>query len=286
MPAAVPDRGAQRAGDEAVPLVSVAPGRRPPFFAADILFIHAHPDDESLDFGALLARSAAAGLATVTVLFTDGEAGNDRYPRRSVNGDYPDRRLRGRELAALRVREAERALGLLGCRMYVRLGLANHPYNSQSDKLTPEEVIEAWGGEEVLAARLADIIRGFSPRIVVGPDRQSAATEHFEHEAVGQILRRALAMLAAGGGPSPREVLVGVDPRQKSRYRGLIAVPAAEAGNARGESFREIQLRALKEYASQQDAALGLELLPRYRAEYYLPLFNAEEPFLPVAPGD
>ena len=248
----------------------MAPGAVPPYFAADILFIHAHPDDESLDFGVLMARAADAGMAVVTVLFTDGEAGIDCYPRRRVDEEYPDRRLRGKELADLRVREAQRALSLLGCRVYIRLGLPNHPYNSQNDRLPVEQVIAAWGGEEKLVARLAGIIRGFTPRVVVGPDQHSAAYEHFEHEAVGTILRRALEKLAAEGVRPPGSVLLCVDPRQKSRYPDLMAVPAA--GGGRRQSYRVAQLEALKEHASQLDASLGADFLPRYPAEYYLAL--------------
>jgi len=284
--AAVTQQSPEQVLEEPGRLVTVAPGDTPAYFAADMLFIHAHPDDESLDFGALMARADAAGLKTVTVLFTDGEAGIDRFPRRRVDTEYPGRRLRGAELAALRVREAQQALSVLGCRVYVRLGLPNHPYDSQSDRLSVGEVLRTWGGEEQLAARLAGIIRGYQPRIVVGPDRHSAAREHFEHEAVGYILRRALEKLAAEGSPSPRGVLACVDPRQKSRYPNLIAIPVEQNEGGRQQSFREIQLQALGKHVSQQDAVLGMDFLPRYREEYYLPLrWEAELP-LPAVFGD
>jgi LmbE family N-acetylglucosaminyl deacetylase len=285
-PAAVPQQSPEQVLEEPGRLVTVAPGDTPDYFAADILFIHAHPDDESLDFGVLMARSDAAGLKTVTVLFTDGEAGIDRFPRRRVDTEYPGRRLRGAELAALRVREAQQALSVLGCRVYVRLGLPNHPYNSQVDRLAVGEVLRTWGGEERLAAGLADIIRGYQPRIVVGPDQHSAAREHFEHEAVGYILRRALEKLAAAGSAFPRGVLTCVDPRQKSRYLNLIAVPVEQNESGQRQSFRDIQLRALRKHVSQQDAVLAMNFLPRYREEYYLPLRWETELPLPVAFGD
>ncbi|MBA7673796.1 1D-myo-inositol 2-acetamido-2-deoxy-alpha-D-glucopyranoside deacetylase [subsurface metagenome] len=97
------------------PLV-IEPGLKPEFFKADIMFVHAHPDDESLDFGALMALASSSGRRTVTVLFTDGEAGLDRYPHRQVGGDYPNHRLKGRPLADVRVEEARKALAVLGSR--------------------------------------------------------------------------------------------------------------------------------------------------------------------------
>jgi LmbE family N-acetylglucosaminyl deacetylase len=200
------------------------------------------------------------------------EGGNDRFPRRQVDTEYPGRRLRGADLAAMRVLEAERALRLLGCRVYVRLGLPNHPYNSQNDRLALEEVLRLWGGEKALVAMLAGIIRGFEPRIVVGPDRHSTAYEHFEHEAVGYILHHALATLEKEGGPVPPGVLACVDPRQKSRYTNLIAIPARQNVAGLIRDYRRVQLDALQQHVSQQDAVLGQEFLPRYPAEYYSPL--------------
>ena len=112
------------------------PGEKPEFFPADILFFHAHPDDESLAFGALMAAASRAGKRLAVVLFTDGEAGKDRYPNRPVGGRYPDHALRAAQLADVRVQEARSALSLLGCEAYVRLGLKNHPYNRSTDELS------------------------------------------------------------------------------------------------------------------------------------------------------
>ena len=53
-----------------------------------ILTVHAHPDDESLDFAGLICRANRAGFRTAVVIMTDGESGLDRYPDRPVGGVY------------------------------------------------------------------------------------------------------------------------------------------------------------------------------------------------------
>ena len=53
----------------------VRPGEPIPEEQVDVLFIHAHPDDESIDFGTLMALCEDAGLTTALVLMTDGEGG-------------------------------------------------------------------------------------------------------------------------------------------------------------------------------------------------------------------
>ncbi len=42
-----------------------------------LMAVHAHPDDEVLGTGGLLARSAAEGIRTVLVTCTNGEQGDD-----------------------------------------------------------------------------------------------------------------------------------------------------------------------------------------------------------------
>ena len=118
----------------------VAPGDPVPEFDLDILFIHAHPDDESLDYGCLLAMADSAGLKTGIVTFTDGESGLDLYPERLVGGRYPDYYMEGSELASVRAQEVKDAADVLGADLLIRLGFRNHPYNTIKDEKNPEEI--------------------------------------------------------------------------------------------------------------------------------------------------
>lgn len=235
--------------------------------SVDILFVHAHPDDEALDYGALAAAADAAGKRAGLILFTDGNAGLDQYPWRGVDTEYPQRRLRDAELSAVRVREAQRAMARLGIDLYVRLGLPNHPYSGIDEELSVSEVTTRWGGTARLSGLLARLIRTLSPTVLVSPDGESEAYEHFEHEAVGEVTMAALRLL---GNESPIRVhLTPVDPLQTGAYEDERAFDAWEMSTT-GTRYRDIQLAALREHRTQRDASvIGIEVRQGLRYEHY-----------------
>lgn len=267
-PAAVIGMALGRAGSfkSTKALELVEPDQKPEFYQADFLFIHAHPDDESLDFGGLMAMAAGSGKRIVEVLFTDGESGLDQYPRRIVGGLYPAGDLSGSELAGVRVKEAAAALQILGAETYIRLGLPNHPYSSVAQELSISRVIKSWGGEERVLSRLLELIRGYRPKVIISPDGPSRAREHFEHEAVGYLTKKALAGLKLAGDKFVMGHLVSVDPLQRGLY------PAAFKLEVMGRNipFRFQQLQALKAHETQRDASvIGVEVRANFKDEYY-----------------
>ena len=252
----------------------IPPGRRPEYFKADILFIHAHPDDESIDFGSLMAMASRSDKRIVTLLFTDGESGLDLYPERMVGDIYPARDLSGGALSQVRVVEATRALSILGSEMYIRWGLVNRPYNTKRDEVPPDEVIRGWGGENQLVERLIEVLEGFKPTIVVSPDRHCAAYEHFEHEAVGQLVQTALERLRSSGEGFVKGYLVSIDPYQVDRYSGVTNVDARVREGESGLAYRSIQALALKEHVTQRDASvIGVNRLSHLPKEFYKALY-------------
>jgi LmbE family N-acetylglucosaminyl deacetylase len=217
----------------------------------DVLFIHAHPDDEALDYGALLLLSEAAGLSTAVLLITDGEGG-------IFQEDYTGPRT---AMGEIRVREASASLGFLGSSLYLRLGWKNHPYNGIADQKTAEDVLAVWGGDNA-AARLADIIQALGPRVVVSPDGPSAAREHFEHEAAGLLALKALNLLRDRGVSYPPGHLHPIDPRQSYVYPARIGFPRA--------SVLATQRKALSAHRTQADASyFGVSMIRAYDREYY-----------------
>jgi len=253
----------------------IPPGRQPEYFKSDILFIHAHPDDESIDFGSLMAMASRSNKRIVTLLLTDGESGLDLYPERKVGDIYPARDLTGGALSQVRVVEATRALSILGSEMYIRWGLENRPYNSKADEVPPDEVIRGWGGEERLVERLIEVIEGFRPTIVVSPDRHSKAYEHFEHEAVGQLVQTALEALRRDNGVSfVKGHIVSIDPHQVDRYSGVTNVDAQATDGQSGLAYRAIQAFALREHVTQRDAAvIAVSRLSHLPDEFYKVLY-------------
>ncbi len=237
--------------------------------SVDVLFVHAHPDDESLDFALLMAALARSGLRIATLLLTDGESGLDRYPRRSDYPGYESRLLSGEALREVRIQEAQRALSVLGSDYYIRLALPNHRYNSLTDVLPLPQLLEAWGGEAALVQTLLDILARLRPRLVVAPDRASQAREHFEHEATGYLVRQAV-QRAVHKGIGPQGYVVSVDPFQKQFYPSAVAIPRSP----RGQDLRQVQRAALSQHHTQADASvIGIRRLADLPSEYYLPLF-------------
>jgi len=252
-----------------------------PAFDADYVAIHAHPDDEALDFGAAVATMSAAGLRGAVILLTDGDAGLDQYPWRETGANYPAYDMRGDELARVRVAEAREAIGWIGAEYYVRLGLPNHPYSSIEEVLTIDEVIERWGGREAVVARLSRIVERLSPEIVISPDGPTAALEHFEHEATGVLVREALRSLAQTGTSPVRAHLVTVDPLQIDlEPPELVIIPWTPAAD--GTLPRMRQLFALRAHRTQRDSTvIGVETRLAIPGEYYRlaavePGFNPE----------
>lgn len=254
---------------------ALAEGRFPETLASvDVLFIHAHPDDESLDFAVLTAALARRGLTVATLLLTDGESGVDRYPYRTPLRGYEDRTLTGEALKEVRIREARQALTVLGSDFYLRMGLPNHPYNGIADERALEEILESWGGEELLVGRLVALIRRTAPRLIIAPDLGSDAREHFEHEATGFLVRRAVENLVAQG-EGPEGYLVSVDPFQRDLYPATLGVPKRLLGVDLGA----VQKAALSQHHTQADASvIGIQRLVGLPAEYYFPVFwNLDE---------
>jgi LmbE family N-acetylglucosaminyl deacetylase/protein-L-isoaspartate O-methyltransferase len=83
----------------AVPELTLVNGEVP---CSRLVVVAAHPDDESLGAGGLIATAAASGLAVYVVLLTAGEASHPESPTLSRHA-----------LATRRLAEAERALGIL-----------------------------------------------------------------------------------------------------------------------------------------------------------------------------
>ncbi len=135
----------------------------------------AHPDDESLGIGGVLARYAAEGVETFVVTATRGEAGryfeNENRP--------PDE-----EVGRVRERELRAAAAVLGARDVVLLGYRD----KELDAADPAEATR----------RIADQLRRIRPHVVItfGPD---GAYGHPDHIAISQLTMAAIVMAADAG---------------------------------------------------------------------------------------
>ncbi|HET9952837.1 MAG TPA: PIG-L family deacetylase [Candidatus Eisenbacteria bacterium] len=146
--------------------------------ALRLLAVLAHPDDESLGFGGVLAKYAAEGVETAVVTATRGDAGRYRGVKEGEGPEHPGREA----LARIREGELRAAAALLGVR---HLALLGYPDGA----LDRVDAVEATG-------RIADEIRRLRPHVVVsfGPD---GAYGHPDHIAVSQLAGAAIVAAAS-----------------------------------------------------------------------------------------
>jgi len=247
----------------------ITPDEIPDFYKADMLFIHAHPDDESLDFGGLIAKASLSGKRIVVIILTDGEAGLDQFPYRITGDNYPEYKLTGTELSNARIQECGRALSILGAETYIRLGLKNLPYTTILQEKNVFEIINIWGGEEYLINYLKILIEGYKPEIIVSHDGPSDAHEHFEHRAAGYITEKTIARIKRSAPDLIKAYIVSVDPLQRSFYPNSVAIDVITPVED-GLSPRYLQITALFEHITQADASvIGIEVLSNFSKEYY-----------------
>ncbi|MGH3905210.1 MAG: PIG-L family deacetylase [Pseudonocardiaceae bacterium] len=152
-----------------------------------LLAIHAHPDDESITTGGLLARCADAGVRTRLVTCTDGRYG-------PVNPGLgltltPD------ELAEVRRKELGTAAKVLGVAEldwlgYHDSGMMGSPNNQRSQAFWAEPL-------QKLVERVVRILRHFRPHMLVTYD-SFGCTGHPDH-----IQAHRIALLAVEGAAEP-----------------------------------------------------------------------------------
>jgi N-acetyl-1-D-myo-inositol-2-amino-2-deoxy-alpha-D-glucopyranoside deacetylase len=161
-----------------------------------LLFVHAHPDDETLTTGATIAHYVSRGALVRVVTCTLGEEGEvigDRWTNLAV--DAAD------QLGGYRIGELTAALAALGIDKPVFLGGAGRWRDSGMEG-TPARrhprFIDADPGEAVGA--LVAIIRDVRPHVVVTYD-QHGGYGHPDHIHAHDLTMSAVA--AAGGAGHP-----------------------------------------------------------------------------------
>lgn len=121
-----------------------------------LLCVTAHPDDEAGNFGGTLVKSSAAGVQTLLICLTAGEAASNRG--KAVDNE---------DLAAIRTREMARSCEIL------KIGA--HQIWSFPDR----KLMEANFND--LASRLVKTIRGFRPDVVLTMGPEGGLTGHPDH---------------------------------------------------------------------------------------------------------
>ena len=169
-----------------------------------LLCVHAHPDDESITTGGVLARTAEEGLPVAVVTCTDGALGEIVGP-----GMDPDE-VRPR-LAQLRVEELAAALAALGLAEGPRfLGYRDSGMMGTEGNADPRSFWQASLHDAV--GRLVVHIRALKPSVVVTYDPYGGYghPDHIQTHRVGLLAAEAAgsAALYPDAGPAWRPAKV------------------------------------------------------------------------------
>lgn len=152
-----------------------------------IVFLHAHPDDETSQTAGMMALAAREGHRVVTVFATNGDYG-ERPEHLGDDGDLVEHR-RGEARAAARVLGVERVDWL----EYRDSGMTGWEQNSDPSSLHQASIDEA--GTDEVAGRLARILDREDADVLVGYDYRGNYG-HPDHLAVHRVARRAVDLAA------------------------------------------------------------------------------------------
>ena len=250
-----------------------------------ILFVHAHPDDESISTGATMARYAATGAHVTLVTCTLGEEGEIHVPELAgLVATEAD------QLGGFRVAELAGACTALGVSDHRFLGGAGRYRDSGMMGLPTNKHPRAfWSADlDAAAGDLLDIVREIRPQVVVTYD-DNGFYGHPDHIQAHRVTVRAVELAAAEGlGPAkmywsavPRSVLAaGMDEFGGSAENPFEGVSRVEdlpfgtpddqiAARIDGTDWADDKTAALRAHATQIPASSWLySIASNFGAEF------------------
>jgi mycothiol conjugate amidase Mca len=151
-----------------------------------LVAVHAHPDDECISTGGILARYAAEGVRTILVTCTDGAVGEISDPALAT----PE------NLAEVRSGELDESVRILNVSRLAKLGYRDSGMAGTSDNLHPASFHQA-NFDEALE-RVVRVVREERPEIIVTYDERGGYG-HPDHIRAHQV---AVAAFDAAGDAS------------------------------------------------------------------------------------
>jgi N-acetyl-1-D-myo-inositol-2-amino-2-deoxy-alpha-D-glucopyranoside deacetylase len=188
--------------------------------SSTVLFVHAHPDDETIVTGATMASHAAAGARVALLTSTRGELGEvipAELAHLEVGSVSPE--ADGTQLAAERERELAAALDALGVREHYWLGQgaagpaegsavfrdSGMQWGPDGRAMAADTVLDGALSRiplDDLAALAAGLIRTLRPDAVV-TYAADGGYGHPDHVRTHQLTMRALELAVYDDGPTP-----------------------------------------------------------------------------------
>jgi mycothiol S-conjugate amidase len=145
-----------------------------------LMAVHAHPDDECISTGGILARYGAQGVRTVLVTCTDGAVGEISDPALAT----PE------NLAQVRSGELDESVRILGIHRLVKLGYRDSGMQGTPDNDNPASFQQANFDEAV--EKVVRVMREEHPDVVVTYD-ENGGYGHPDHIRAHQVAVAAFA---------------------------------------------------------------------------------------------
>ncbi|MBV9329022.1 MAG: N-acetyl-1-D-myo-inositol-2-amino-2-deoxy-alpha-D-glucopyranoside deacetylase [Chloroflexi bacterium] len=204
-----------------------------------LLAVHAHPDDECISTGGILARYAAEGVRTVLVTCTDGAVGEISDPALAT----PE------NLAEVRSRELDESVRVLRVSRLVKLGYRDSGMAGTADNDDPRSFAQS-SFEEALE-RVVRVVREEQPRVVVTYDERGG----YGHPDHVRAHRVAVAAFEAAGDAGRFPAAGPAWSASKLYY----AVVPRSAMRAMGERMRAAGIEApFREIREDEDMPFGV----------------------------
>lgn len=189
-----------------------------------LLAVHAHPDDECISTGGVLARYAEEGVRTVLITCTDGAVGEISDPSLAT----PE------NLAEVRSRELDEATRLLNVSRLVKLGYRDSGMAGTADNANPASLNQTPFDEAL--ERVVRVIREEQPQVLVTYDERGGYG-HPDHIRAHQLAEAAF----WAAGDATRFPSSGVAFAPSKLYYVAVSLSAMRAF---GERLREAGVEA------------------------------------------
>ncbi len=208
---------------------------------ASLMTVHAHPDDETIGTGGLMAKAVRDGHRVVLVTCTRGEMGEIVVPEL----DTPDNH---RRLAELRAAELEAAMAELGVTEWENLGYRDSDMMGRTGNVDPRSFWQADLDEA--AGRLTWLVRRDRPDVMTTYN-DFGGYGHPDHLRTHDVAVRAFAragdpawypeqLAPEHGGTGPSEAEGGLAPwAPKKLYEQAIPASVRQAMQDRMEALGE-----------------------------------------------
>ena len=168
-----------------------------------LLIVHAHPDDESISTGGVLAKYAADGVRTVLTYCTRGEAGD------ILNPEFVSPKP-GLSITEIRAIELEKAVNVLDVKSVHFLGYRDSGMAGTPENHHPEAFARA--DKQKATARLVEIIRRVRPHVIVTYNEKGTYL-HPDHIMANRVTLRAF----KASGDRDYNIREGLEPWQPSK---------------------------------------------------------------------